>query len=318
MVLAPPPTPSPFPPSFPPEEPAEAWDWVWSVLANIWSFLTSEAGALAALAAIVTAVIAVIALRSTSADSRERSRPVVYAWFRQAEHNDRAFDFVVRNYGPSAARDVTLKFEPDLTTEQKADRLVEIIAERWERTLPVLPPGAEIKNLWWTTRPGHSGGEKGAHNGLATPDQVTVTITYRGVGRKRYAEVIPLDGRWMKLDSSSVSSDSNRGRLTQIAKAMNTVATEQTKASRILSEIAETVTGEDDSDPKVGSYERIIEGFGGLMAPAGENRDGAVPETAPPPKTPANRPPASRRQRSTPKPKPKPPEEPKPESNEGP
>ena len=139
MLLAPPPTPGPFPPSFPPQEPASAGDWVWSVLANVWSFLTSGAGALAALAAIVTAVIAVIALRSTSADSRERSRPVVYAWFRQAEHNDRAFDFVVRNYGPSAAHDVTLRFAPDFTAEQKADRLVEIIAERWERTLPVLP-----------------------------------------------------------------------------------------------------------------------------------------------------------------------------------
>lgn len=50
-----------------------------------------------ALAAILTAAIAVIALSRTARDSHDRSRPVVLAYFRAAEHNDRAFDFVVRN-----------------------------------------------------------------------------------------------------------------------------------------------------------------------------------------------------------------------------
>lgn len=213
--------------------------WLGQVIAGFWGWMGSQSLPLSALAAIVTAVIAVIALNRTSRDSHDRSRPVVLAYFRAAEQNDRAFDFVVRNYGPSAARDVALTFDPPFNDEQRKDRMTEIVAQRWDKSMPLLPPGAEIKNLWWSTRPGPGGGEVGAHNALETPDEVTVTITYCGSGKDQYTETIPLDGRWMKLDSSSVSSDSTRGRMKQIAEALGKVATETRSSRFLLRDIAE-------------------------------------------------------------------------------
>jgi hypothetical protein len=133
--------------------------------------LNTEAGALAAIATVVTALIAWRALTATASDSRERSRPVVYAWFRVADHNDRAFDFAVRNYGQSAARDVKVTFDPPFSVEQRRERLAEIVAERWDKTMPFLPPGAEIKNLWWSSL-SPSAEEKGARNALNTKREI--------------------------------------------------------------------------------------------------------------------------------------------------
>lgn len=134
-----------------------------------------------------------------------------------------------------------LTFDPPFNGVQRKDRLTEIVAQRWDKSMPLLPPGAEISNLWWSTRPGPGVGNVGALNALETPDEVTVTITYRGSGKDHYTEKIPLDGRWMKLDSSSVSSDSTRGRIKQIAEALGEVATETGSSHFLLRDIAKTV-----------------------------------------------------------------------------
>lgn len=276
------PTPGPYPPAFPPPDAHTAGDWWYALGANLWSFVHTEAGALAALAALATAFIAIRALRATAADSRERSRPVVFAWFRVAEHNDRAFDFVVKNYGPSAAHNVTLMFDPPFSEEQRKDRLTEIVAQRWDKAMPVFPPGAEMKNLWWSSRPPESG-QKDARNALATPDEVTVTIKYDGGKGQSFTEVMPLDGRWMKLDSSSISSDSNRGRLKQIAEALGKVAQESRSARYFLRDIAEGVNSDSDDAE---TFQDPTEVLGGVLdAPMGDNPGDAGPETAPKPKS---------------------------------
>lgn len=67
------------------------------------SLLEGNAAVISALATVATAVIAVFALGSTARDSRERSRPMIFAMFREAEHSDSSFELVVKNFGLSAA-----------------------------------------------------------------------------------------------------------------------------------------------------------------------------------------------------------------------
>jgi hypothetical protein len=312
MLLAPPstptPTPGPHPPSFPPQDPATPGDWVWSAVANAWEWLAAQAGPVAALATVLTAVIAVIALTSTARDSRDRSRPVVLALFRLAEHSDTAFDFVVRNYGQSAARKVKVDFKPDLDADARTQPTTKALAERFDARIPLLPPGAEVSNVYWS---GKNNGTNTLVNNLKTPDQVTVTITYKRNWLCRYKEVIPLDAEWMGLATHSVSSTSTPGRMKQMAESLGKIA-DETKASRLmLRDIAESVATDDEAES-----DEPATGTGGVLEPPqGENRGGAVPEVAPQQKTPAKRAPASRRQRSTPTPKPA--EEPKPESEGG-
>lgn len=270
-MTTPSPTPGPFPPSFPPPEPSNVGDWLWSVVANIWSFVTDQAGPLSALAAILTAVIAIVALTATARDSRERSRPVVMAMFRLAEHSDTSFDFVVRNYGPSAARDVEVKFDPPLDDEARKQSTTQALAERFDARIPLLPPEAEVSNVYWS---GKNDGSNKLVNKLRTPAKVTVTITYKGTRLRRYTEVVPLDADWMGLATHSVSSTSTPGRMKQIAESLKNIA-DETKSSRfLLRDIAEGVNPDQEVSPR--------EAPGELASPEAGSTDGAVPEGATP------------------------------------
>jgi hypothetical protein len=235
---------------------------------QIWAWIAAEATPIVAVATVITALVAIFALRATASDSRERSRPVVLALFRLAPHDDKAFDLVVKNYGQSAARKVTVKFNPEFGEEPRKDRMTEILAQRFDATMPLLPPGVEVSNLWWSSRPEQ--GSTKTVNALKTPDNVTVTISYKGNRIRRYKEVIPLDSRWMKLDSSSVSSDSLKGHSKTVAQSVKVIADAVRPGLRALQEIADSVTPDDEEElevrlppgPPLGSYERAVAAFG--------------------------------------------------------
>lgn len=88
----------------------------------MWEWLKLNGAGLSALAAVVTAAIAVVALGHTASDSRDRSRPMMVAEFQLAVNNGAAIDLVVRNAGPSIARDVTVTFDPRLVVPDDGDR----------------------------------------------------------------------------------------------------------------------------------------------------------------------------------------------------
>jgi hypothetical protein len=208
--------------------------------AALWTWVSMNATPIVAVATVVTAIIAIFALRSTARDSRDRTRPVVLAQFRLAAHNDKAFDLIIRNYGQSSARDVEVKFDPPFGMDERKDRLTEILAQRYDKRIPILPPEVEVSNLWWTGRPKPASTE--LMNALSTPENVTVRISYKGNRVRRYKEKIPLDSRWMKLDTSSVSSDSMRGRTKTIAESVKAIADATRPALRALQEIADSVS----------------------------------------------------------------------------
>lgn len=229
------------PPPSPPQGSESGGDWIWSVVANAWEWVGDQQATIVALATVLTAIIAIVALRSTASDSRERSRPIVLAFFRLAPHNDSAFDLVVHNYGTSAAADIDVTFDPPFGESERQDHMIDALAQRYEKRVPLLPPGSEITNVWWAldfAAPSGSG-----RNRHATPDQAVVTITYKGNRIRRYKEKVKLDTNWMKGDTSTVSSTSRPGLDKQNAESLKKIAAESRAARLLLREVTDRLEG---------------------------------------------------------------------------
>lgn len=167
------------------------------------------------------------------------------AHFRLAENSDTAFDFVVRNYGQSAARNVMVEFDPPLDDDRRRQVTTKYLAERYDKPIPLLPPTVEITNVYWSGTTTNAPVGKLVNN-LKTPDRVTVTITYKAFWWFRYKEVIALDADWMGLQTTSESSSSMPGRMKTIADSLKTIATETTSSRRQLTEIADSLAKPDD------------------------------------------------------------------------
>lgn len=188
---------------------------------GFWDWMNSNAAGISAVAAIATAIVAVIALVRTTNDSRDRTRPIVMAAFETEPDADRdSYSLVIRNMGPTSARDLEVNFEPDVPHDS-GDRLVEYIVERFASPMPVLAPGQAIRSLW-ASYVATSGAER--TNRLATPHDVTVTLTYRGAGSKKYSETYPLLALTMTHNVSVVSSASTRGAINRIAASVEELA----------------------------------------------------------------------------------------------
>lgn len=255
--------PGPYPPSWPPQEPANFGDWAWTSIANSWEWVGSQQAVLVALAAVVTAIIAIFALRSTASDSRERSRPIVLAFFRKSPHNESAFDLVVHNYGTSAASDIDVEFDPPFTAEQRNDHMVKALAQRYDKPVPLMPPGAEITNVWWAldfSAPNGSGS-----NRYPTPDEALVSITYTGNRRRRYEEKINLDTSWMKGDTSTVSSASRPGLHKQNTTSLKKIADESRASRLLLRDIADGMSEGQLPPPAINDLSEMIQASGSDM-----------------------------------------------------
>lgn len=174
-----------------------------------------------ALSALVTGIVAVATLRQTAADSRDRSRPMVVASFEGAELNPNAIDLVVANRGRTVATQVNVAFSPALPVPAEGDFLTECLSERYATTLPTLVPDHQLRNLWWSGKPVRHGD---LENSLATPDEVVVSVRYRGPDGSDYRDEFPLTVRSVSLTTYSVSSESVPGRLTSIARSLEKIA----------------------------------------------------------------------------------------------
>lgn len=138
------------------------------------------------------------------------------ALFRMAAHSDTAFELVIRNYGMSAARDLHVSFDPPLSDEDRKDGLTDMVAKRYDAAIALLPPGSELTNTWWR---GKNTGTNELVNGLNTPEEVSVTVSYKGNRIRQYRDTFPLHADIIKLTTYSVSSTSTPGRMKTIAES---------------------------------------------------------------------------------------------------
>jgi hypothetical protein len=179
--------------------------------------------AVSAMAAVITATIAVITLIRTSSDSRSRSQPAVIAEIRRAPDADTSFDLVIRNAGPTIARDVQVTFDPplELPDGQPEDHYaLQWIIKRYEKIIPMLAPGQELSNTWWFG----AAVDGSIQNVEPTPDQVLVRIRYRGRKRRWRTDEFPLDMDAHTRGTTTTSSSSFKGRLHSIDQAINMIA----------------------------------------------------------------------------------------------
>jgi hypothetical protein len=194
-------------------------------------------------AACATAVVALVAtgiarrqLQHVRTDSRERSRPMMAAELRRAPHVRGTQLLVVRNYGSSIARNVVVTFDPpipDPAPERAARSVSPFISRRYAHTIPVITPGMELSNIWF------SGvlGEAGYENVEPTPEQFTVTFTYRGPDGHSYEDAFPLDTDLIGTETDVTSSDSPENQVKEGVKSLAAIAGTLTQVSRTLNSL---------------------------------------------------------------------------------
>lgn len=196
-----------------------------------WQWVVNNGTGLAAVAAVGTAVVAVIALRSTAADSRERTRPYVLAELSLAAESDSTIDLVIRNAGLSVARVVVVRFNPELVVPDDGKRYVtEYTARRYAKPIPTLAPGQRLSNIWWSdnTAPGSTS----PVNMEPTPEVCAVTIEYRDDRRRRYRDEFSLVVDTMLMTTYATESTSTKGRLGQIAESLESLARDVHETTR--------------------------------------------------------------------------------------
>ena len=121
-----------------------------------------DAATVSATAAAVTALVAVAALwfawnqvkearaaRELTQDlDIKRSQPYVVAFIEESGATQLALDLVIKNFGPTAARNVTVEIEP---WPQRTGQTARDVSPVGIPELPVLAPGQEWRTLWvWT------------------------------------------------------------------------------------------------------------------------------------------------------------------------
>lgn len=197
---------------------------------GLWSWIVANGPGVSASVTCVTCLVAVITLVRASRDSRVRSRPTLFAEFRQEPDSESAYSLIIRNAGPSVARDVRVTFDPPVEQAPGSSPEKDRIIKRFSRSIPAMAPGQELRSLWATY--GIQGEKKG--NLIPTPDDVTVTITYHGSTRHEYQDSFPLMAETITLDTFVTSSASVKGRL-------KTLAEESKKQAKSLESIAQTL-----------------------------------------------------------------------------
>ncbi|NGO45993.1 COG1361 family protein [Streptomyces ureilyticus] len=185
------------------------------------AWISSGAAVGGAGAAWFASINGVRTLRQTRADSVNRSRPMVAAEFRDAYPAHATLYLVVRNYGPSVAKNVRVTFTPEIPdpNPEKAERsVIPYLKERYGRVIPTLTPETELKNVYFS---GRAGEDDVFVNWEDVPDQLRVTITYESTDRKQsYEDTYDLDVALMQGETRVTSSRSIEKQVQEIRKAL--------------------------------------------------------------------------------------------------
>lgn len=150
---------------------------------------------------------------------------MVVAEFRDAYPSRGSLYLVIRNYGPSVARDVQVTFDPvipDPLPERAHQSVIPFLKRRYEHPITTLTPGTELTNVYYSGTPGENGNFENWEN---VPDQVTVTIRYTSADqRQSYEDSYPLDVELIKNSTSVTSSESVESKVKEISRSLKEIA----------------------------------------------------------------------------------------------
>ena len=181
-------------------------------------------------AAVTAATSGVRTLRQNRRDSRARNRPMVAAELRADSYARGTQSLIVRNYGPSIARNVNVTFDPKIPDPaDQSGKMTPYLKERYAKPITVFTPGMELDNIYYSARAGSDG--KFVNN-EPTPDQLTVTIDYENDAGDKFTDVFPLDVRLIRNRTYTTSSTSPEAQMKVIATAAKTLADIAKRAER--------------------------------------------------------------------------------------
>jgi hypothetical protein len=155
---------------------------------------------------------------------------MVAAEFRDALPSRGTLYLVIRNYGPSVAKNVRVSFDPEIpdpAPDSARESMVPFLKSRYARAIPTLTPGTELRNVYYVGEP------KDGHfvNSEPTPGRVTVSISCESAdGKQKYTDSFDLDVELMQGETwvtSSLSMDSQvkeiRGSLKDISRSIQSI-----------------------------------------------------------------------------------------------
>lgn len=187
-------------------------------LSNFWDWANQNGGGITAVATVALVLATLATLWLAGADSRRRSRPMVSANFVFGPNSSSVVLFRLKNYGPSRAVEVDVRFTPPI----KVDESTEVIRSRYANPIGVLNPGETYDNSWFI--PNYSNSDGPTTNHYAHPDKVRVSVTYKRFWWLRYKDVTDLDIATHLHTSDPVSSTSMLGSVRKIADATEKIA----------------------------------------------------------------------------------------------
>ncbi|MBO9555582.1 hypothetical protein [Cellulomonas sp.] len=193
---------------------------------DLWSWINANGGAISTIATVVTALVAIGALLAAARDSRERARPYITVELAPAPLSGFSAVLRVVNSGQTVARDVVLKFEPELTPREPkpgSNDAIRSVARRYSEPIPNLSPGQALTNTWqtWTD-----------HGVLSSaPERCTVAVSYRS-GRRVIRESFILDTRTVSSESDPVASNSELGSIRRVAVSLEAIKQSMAELAR--------------------------------------------------------------------------------------
>ncbi|MEW1587205.1 hypothetical protein AB0283_17420 [Micromonospora vinacea] len=154
----------------------DAWPWLAKTGSSIWHwFGETNPDTWAAAAGWTTVVIAIIASRAAFRQVREardlreeQAQPYVVAFMEPSEASQHLIDLVIKNFGATAALNVTIECDPLLVRTSLKSEAPEPV--HLFKNLPILVPGQEWRTFW-------DNGIKRHDSGL--PEQYDVTVRYQ-------------------------------------------------------------------------------------------------------------------------------------------
>lgn len=166
------------------------------------AWVTAAAAVVAATAGVVAAINGSRTLRRAREDSRAKSRPMMIAELEPVPYASGTMKLVVRNAGPTVARDVKVAFDPPIEAPETSESVVPYLVRRYSKLIPTVAPGTRFENTYYIGRPQHGR----LVNIEPTPDQVTVHISSMAPDGRRYNEAFPLDVHFIEQSTYTESS----------------------------------------------------------------------------------------------------------------
>ena len=207
---------------------------------HVWQWLSDNANALQGLggiAAVAAAVVAVFALMRAGLDSASRTRPYVVVEYRVPEFAYKRIDLVVRNAGPTAARDLVVEFDPPFTNSSDSADLGAYVARRYASAIDALGPSQEFVSILMVKQDDESASDVGPI--LKARVKYGPRKAYRFF--LRYSDRFTLQRVVYSEQVFSESSKSPRSQLERTANALTESAASLATFTRALDRIGDSI-----------------------------------------------------------------------------